>query len=452
MEKSPHGPLANYTDLLLDAICLVDADGRFVYASAACERIFGYDQEKIVGRTVAEMVHPDDREKTLQAAREVRMGNSKTYFENRYIRKDGTTVHIMWSARWSEADQLRIAVARDITERKRSELMQHALYAISEAANAAEDLQILFERVDDIVKALVPAACFAVALKGDAGDGPVFSYCRGLAVDPAGPDQPAAPLLSAEIIRCGEAMLVSPAADESGGNRSWRDVSESAGSCLGVPLKSRSECRGALLLQSPAGTAPYAEKDRDLLEFVATQLVAAMERVRMQARLRHMALYDHLTGLPNRQLLYDRLATALHRARREQRILAVLFIDLDRLKQVNDAFGHATGDDLLRVTADRLVGNLRATDTVARLGGDEFAVLLEAFSTAEYAYEVAGKIEVILMQPVELSEQMVESGASVGVALFPDHGSDERDLLIHADKEMYAAKRRRQQRTFTPGE
>lgn len=447
MEKTPHGPLTNYTDLLLDAICLVDADGRFVYASAACERIFGYDQEEIVGRTVAEMVHPDDRERTMQAAREVRTGDSKTYFENRYIRKDGSTVHIMWSARWSEADQLRIAVARDITDRKHAESMQHALYAISEAANVADDLQILFERVDGIVKALVPACSFSVALKDDAGDAPMFSYCRGVSVDPPGPDQPAAPLLSAEIIQSGEAVLVCRVSDNAGDHRSWRDVSESAVSYLGVPLKSRTATLGALLLQSPAGTVPYAEKDRELLEFVATQLVAAMERVQMQARLRHMALYDNLTGLPNRQLFYDRLATALNRARREQRILAVLFIDLDRLKQVNDAFGHATGDDLLRVAADRLVQNLRATDTVSRLGGDEFAVLLEGFNTAEYAYEIAGKIEAILTQPVELPERMLKSGACVGVALFPVHGSDERELLIHADNEMYAAKRQRPQRT-----
>ncbi len=444
MEKTPHGPLANYTDLLLDAICLVDGDGRFVYASAACERIFGYDQEEIVGRTVAEMVHPDDRETTLRVAKEVRTGKSKTYFENRYIRKDGSTVHIMWSARWSEADQLRIAVARDITERKHAESMQHALYAISEAANAADDLQILFERVDGIVKALVTAACFSVALKDEAGDALVFPYCRGLSVDPAGPDQPAVPLLSAEIIRSGDAVLLCPVTDPTGVHRSWRDVSESAGSCLGVPLKSRSVSLGALLLQSPAGAAAYAEKELELLEFVATQLVTAMERVRMQARLRHMALYDHLTGLPNRQLLYDRLATALERARRQKQMLAVLYIDLDGLKQVNDTHGHASGDHLLRVMADRLAGNLRSVDTVARLGGDEFAVLLEGIVTPEFANRVAAKIREILVQPIELAGREFSTGASIGVALYPEHGKDERELLLHADNAMYAEKRSKQ--------
>lgn len=441
MEKTPYGPLANYTDLLLDAICLVDGDGRFVYASAACESIFGYDQKEIVGRTVAEMVHPDDREKTLRAAREVRTGASMAHFENRYIRKDGSTVHIMWSARWSEPDQLRIAVARDITERKHAESMQHALYAISEAANVADDLPILFERVDGIVKALVPAACFSVALAGDAGDAPEFPYCRGLSVDPAGPDQPGAPLLSAEIIRSGEAVLVCPVSHNAGDHRSWRDVSESTVSCLGVPLKSRAASLGALLLQSPVGAAPYAENELELLEFVATQLVTAMERVRMQARLRHMALYDHLTGLANRQLLYDRLATALERARRQDQILAVLYIDLDGLKQVNDALGHAWGDELLRVMADRLARNLRSVDTVARLGGDEFAVLLEGIVTRDSAAQVAAKIREILVQPVELAGREFRTGASIGLALYPEHGQDERGLLLHADNAMYAEKR-----------
>lgn len=150
MEK-PVVPLANVADLLLDAICVVDTEGRYLYVSAAYERIFGYPPEEVLGRRMIDLVHPDDRERTLRAAEEIMHGQPKLHFQNRYLRKDGQVVHVMWSARWSEADQARIAVARDITELKRAETIQAALYAISEAAFATKDLLALFQRIHRII-------------------------------------------------------------------------------------------------------------------------------------------------------------------------------------------------------------------------------------------------------------------------------------------------------------
>ena len=112
---------ASWIDLILDAICVVDKEGRFVFVSAASERIFGYKPEEMIGKSMIEMVVPDDRARTLSAASQIMSGQHQLNFENRYLRKDGKIVHVMWSARWSEADQLRIAVAHDITERKQAE-------------------------------------------------------------------------------------------------------------------------------------------------------------------------------------------------------------------------------------------------------------------------------------------------------------------------------------------
>lgn len=144
MSTTTYTPSASLVDLLLDAICVVDRDGQFVFVSAACQSIFGYSAEEMIGRRVMDMVHPDDRARTLEAAREIMAGAHQPSFENRYLRKDGSIVHILWSARWSENEQVRIAVAHDISERKRSEALQHALYAISEAAHLADDLPALF--------------------------------------------------------------------------------------------------------------------------------------------------------------------------------------------------------------------------------------------------------------------------------------------------------------------
>ncbi|PTT71675.1 diguanylate cyclase, partial [Pseudomonas sp. HMWF007] len=164
MESRNSAPLASFIDLLLDAVCAVDKQGRFVFVSAACERIFGYTPEELIGRQMIELVHPADRQRTLAAAHEIMGGDPKHNFENRYVRKDGSVAHILWSARWSEVDQLRIAVARDITERKQAESRQAALYAISEAAHVAEDLLALFKRIHLIIGEWLPALNFSVAL------------------------------------------------------------------------------------------------------------------------------------------------------------------------------------------------------------------------------------------------------------------------------------------------
>ena len=114
-------------DLLLDAVVIVDPDGRYVYVSAAYERIFGYAPEEVIGKQMLHLVHPDDREKTMAAVREIMAGQHKTTLENRYIRKDGEIVHIMWSARWVPEHGVRIAVARDISARVRAENTQAAV-------------------------------------------------------------------------------------------------------------------------------------------------------------------------------------------------------------------------------------------------------------------------------------------------------------------------------------
>ncbi len=165
---------------------------------------------------------------------------------------------------------------------------------------------------------------------------------------------------------------------------------------------------------------------------------AASERAYQQAR--HLALFDALTDLPNRSLLHDRLTQALAQARRDRGHVALLVMDLDRFKEVNDSFGHHAGDELLRQIGPRLAAPLRETDTVARLGGDEFAVLLPAADAAA-ARDVASRVLRSLAQPFVVEGQALDVGASIGIAIAPDHGDEAAVLLQHADVAMYAAKR-----------
>jgi diguanylate cyclase (GGDEF)-like protein len=165
------------------------------------------------------------------------------------------------------------------------------------------------------------------------------------------------------------------------------------------------------------------------------------DRKRMEETLRHQALHDALTGLPNRTLLRDRVHQATLAARRDRRPLALLVMDLDQFKEVNDTLGHEAGDILLQQMSARLQNAIRASDTVARLGGDEFAVLLPIVHRAG-ATRVALKLLEAIEPPIPLAEHGVEIRLSIGIALYPDHGEDAEALLRRADVAMYAAKHR----------
>ena len=279
MQSLIQAQLLKALDLLLDVVCVVDRNGYFVAVSAACEKVFGYTQEELIGKPMIELVLPADRGRTLLAAAGVMAGNPLRNFENRYVRKDGKVVDIMWSASWSEGDQLRLAVARDIT-------------------------------------------CYKQA----------------------------------------------------------------------------------------------------------------------NARLRYLAQYDALTGLPNRALFEDRLQGALARDARNNEHLALLFIDLDDFKPVNDLYGHAVGDLLLQQVALRIQECVRESDTVSRIGGDEFVVLLDVIHAPQNAAQVAEHIRAAINEPMVITGHTVQVAASIGIAIYPQHGTGQIPMMRSADAAMYAAK------------
>ena len=164
------------------------------------------------------------------------------------------------------------------------------------------------------------------------------------------------------------------------------------------------------------------------------------ERIQSEERMRHLAHYDALTHLPNRSLFIERLDHAIIRARREQASLALLFIDIDYFKAVNDSLGHAAGDDLLCILATRMREALRESDTVARLAGDEFAVFMEGVSEQADIDAILKKLLDALLAPASITGRSVTIGASIGVAIFPRDGEDAETLLHGADSAMYRAK------------
>ena len=165
------------------------------------------------------------------------------------------------------------------------------------------------------------------------------------------------------------------------------------------------------------------------------------ERKRREEEERFLAYHDTLTGLPNRRLLDDRLRQALHLAQRRDARLAILLVDLDEFKRVNDRFGHRAGDAVLRDVAQRLGACVRKADTLARQGGDEFVVLIPDLAPASDGQVVAEKILRALQAPLRAEGEDIRVGASIGISLYPEDAGDGEALLRNADAAMYRAKR-----------
>ncbi len=168
------------------------------------------------------------------------------------------------------------------------------------------------------------------------------------------------------------------------------------------------------------------------------RLLARTEESR--ARIEHLAHHDALTGLPNRRLFEDRLIQALAVAARARRRVALLYLDLDGFKEINDSLGHRAGDELLRTVAERLAGSIRGGDTIARLGGDEFAVIQIELRSAPDAAALADRLMVAAARPVRIAQQEVVVGTSVGIAIFPEDGGTADELCANADVALYSAK------------
>ncbi|MDP9241237.1 MAG: EAL domain-containing protein [Actinomycetota bacterium] len=222
---------------------------------------------------------------------------------------------------------------------------------------------------------------------------------------------------------------------------------------LGIPLVVRDRIIGALTIDSHQPNLYSADDAPAAMAFARHAAIAIeharlftaaqrelVERKEAQKRLNYLACFDPVTALPNRTLLNDRLRQALAQAGRDNKIVAILFLDLDRFKTVNDSMGHTAGDRLLKIVGERLRHTVREGDTVARLGGDEFAVVLPQLDNVQAGSAVADKIGRAFRQPFDLDGREIWLSTSIGVAVYPSDGADLDELLNNADSAMYLAK------------
>jgi diguanylate cyclase (GGDEF)-like protein len=214
-----------------------------------------------------------------------------------------------------------------------------------------------------------------------------------------------------------------------------------------LPVLAITGDRGFKIAALEAGARDFLTKPYDMTEFqmrvrnmleVRLLYKTVAEQGRMQ---KEMALHDALTGLPNRRLLVDRIEKAMQHASRGHNMMAVMYLDLDGFKAVNDTHGHHTGDELLKMVSDRLLRATRKEDTVARIGGDEFIAVLSDIAHVDDVIRPASKVLRFLSSPFDIDKLAVKVSASIGIAFYPGDGQDVEALLSHADKALYDAKR-----------
>ncbi|OZI31552.1 hypothetical protein CAL29_27055 [Bordetella genomosp. 10] len=441
--------LASCMELLLDAVFLVDAAGMIVYVSPACKSILGYAPEEMIGRQMIDFLAEADRDRTVAESAVVMSGLPRIGFENRYVHKNGHGVDIMWSARWSDEHRLRIGVARDVSARKQAEATQRATYAISQAAHDAVDVGALSRGIHDTLASLFTVDAMIVAVRD--GEPGAWRAAYRYGADPRVPDLDwvHAQAMAAEAVASRQAqwhpartLLPVPLSDAAACDEDRRVDSQDAapGLVWGVlPMLTAQKAVGALMICSPA-RAIETEAARRLLFFVCEQAALAIERKQLMEELHTAARFEELTGLPNRRSFREFTTAALRRADQEQSRIAVLFVDIDGFKHVNDSFGHMVGDALLGELAGRMRRYFDGSGFVARLAGDEFVAVIQDKDAIAGIDAIVARLRDAMAQSLLLQDMDFRVRVSMGAAIYPDDAASLGELMQLADKRMYIDK------------
>jgi len=429
-----------------DMVLLVDAaNGTLLdFNSTACRHL-GYERQELLNRRVETIVQASIDELRTSVAALTSTPERSDSQRRTYRRKDGSTFPAEVLRRMVDSPEGAIVVinARDLTEREAADRRQSAHLRYQEKIARLGQSALGVRRPDDLILDAAQAvleglAADAVAyVEQGSKDGTlIVREVLGLPEEPANAvAECAAADTIVEVLKTGAPALIEQA------TRpplpfNW---AASAASAALVPVAGERTTRGALcaLCRQPSA---LATDEMRFIEAAASVLSTGLQRIDSEGRLAYLAQFDALTALPNRALLADRFAQMIVQARRHAKQLGVLFIDLDDFKLVNDALGHAAGDQLLRQVAARLERSVRPGDTVARISGDEFAAVLADLARPDDAAIVAQKILDTLAAPVDIGGKEVFAAASIGIATFPSDGDDAEALLRAADAAMYRAK------------
>ena len=412
--------------------------GKIIYVNEAFTRMTGYAPAEALGRTPRLLFGPRTDRSQLNNVRQALAAATAARVELVNYRKDG-------SAYWVDINFMPIveengrfahwvAVQRETTSRRQAENLERDRNRILELLARNEPLKTILDHVAGMIEHQCPdLRCSILLVK------------ENRLVPAGGAPAPADTLAKLQILENPPQGEPAP---------SYRELlpGPMSGSTWSVPILSGTgNVLGAFVFSCSVARKP-SEAELEVIGKAGRLAAIAVEQRQLTEKLAHQAHHDALTGLPNRSLFEEKLNQALAEARSSGRKLAVMFIDLDRFKQINDTLGHQVGDSLLQQVARRLGSCLRRTDVLARMGGDEFTVLLTELEDYKYSLVVAQKLLDSLRAPMHVDDHELFVSASIGISGYPRDGRDAATLQRNADSAMYRAKNlgRNNYQTFSP--
>jgi len=423
-------------------------DGAFLHCNERFSDMFGWTSKELIGQPTSIAYPPLDTHQDLGKITEQALGAGKRVdMEVLAKRRDGS---IFWCRMMANAidpqDRSKgtIFITEDITERRAANEAKRQLLLEQQAILANARIGIAFVRQDRIITCNRHLEFIYGYQSAELANTPFSKLLQTM--DSFEPELE----IASDIARAGS-FIREVRQQRKDGSLFWcsmtanlvdRTAPENGAVWLLDDISERKQAQDALMqarlgleLRVQERTAELASSNRQLQHEI---------QVRQQAeeRIRHLANHDALTGLPNRRLLEDRLEHALSQAKRNQNMVAVKFIDLDRFKEVNDKLGHRVGDLLLQTVANRLRGLLREIDTISRIGGDEFILVLSDMTSEQHVLETAEKILQALSQPYSIEQHTLSTTPSIGIAIYPRDGGNPEQLMSRADVAMYQVKKK----------
>jgi diguanylate cyclase (GGDEF)-like protein/PAS domain S-box-containing protein len=385
---------------------IIDANYHYTLVNQAFCQILGYEREELYNMTPLDITHPEDKTQSLFHLKQLNENNCDAYqIEKRYIRKDGIVIWVSLTASTvfdsNGVPLLYIGQVEDITNKRQAQ-EKHRLAA--KVFSSSNEAMMITNHDNNIVS--INAA---------------FTKLTGYTLD--------------EVIGKNPKLLNSGKHDQIFYAELWRRLQLDG--CWEGEIWNRKK-DGELYAERLSISAVHDQNGK-LQNYVALFSDITEERKKIDQIWTH-ANYDTVTLLPNRRYLCDRLDKAILQADQSRNSLALMFIDLDHFKEVNDNFGHQIGDQLLVLVGERITAKVRKSDTIARIGGDEFNVIFPEMISHDVIIKIAQELNNALAQPFEIDNSLIQISASIGVAFYPFDAADQAQLIDCADKAMYRSK------------
>ena len=426
-------------DNLHEGIIIFDENFNITFCNNFFTNLFEFSNDEAVNSSLIDLI--DDRylevfknhiKYSFNKSIDIQL-NTKTN-KNKYIR-------ISFNKFEYKENKHTLAILEDITKMRHEEVKKLCIYKISEAIHDSDNLTTLYTEIHTILSDITNVTNFYIALVDWDSKSVSFPYFLDENDKKPIPYQMKKGLTE-YVINSGQSLLLNKEIYENLIlSKNIEPIGTPCYNWLGVPLKLlNGKTIGMICVQNYDYDYLFKEEDKKILQYVSDQIAMAIKRKVDDIKIHKQAHYDDLTGLTNKALFYDRLEHAIHSANRKDELIAVLFIDLDNFKYVNDSMGHDVGDKLLKIVANKLSESVRKGDTVSRWGGDEFTILTPNVKRISGIFKLCERILNENFKNIVIEGQELRITGSIGIALYPQDG-DTADILIkNADAAMYKSK------------